>query len=65
MSERLADITANVAVAVGDLDQPDFVATAARLVAGLPKASLHRVAGAGHLLPLERPDVVARLIAGL
>ncbi len=65
VSQRLDAITADVAVAVGDLDQPDFVAIASRLVAGLPRASLHRVAGAGHLLPLERPDVVARLIAGL
>lgn len=65
LSARLGAIGAPVTIAVGALDQPDLAAIAARLVAGLPRASLQRVEGAGHLVALERPDVVARLIAAL
>ena len=35
---------------------------ARRLAAELPQASLHCVRGAGHLVALERPAAVARLV---
>ncbi len=64
LGERLTAVRAPVAVAVGELDQPDFATIGERLAAGLPRARLHRVTGAGHLPALERPDAVAALLAG-
>jgi pimeloyl-ACP methyl ester carboxylesterase len=49
-------------VVVGDADQPDFVAIAEHLANALPGARYHRWPGLGHLLPLEDPDVTARVI---
>lgn len=51
-----------VAVGAGDqLTPPDLAAEIAGLV---PGARLHVVEGAGHLLPMERPDAAARLMRG-
>ena len=49
---------------VGDADGADFRAIAERLAGELPSARLDVLAGAGHLLALERPDEVAAAIAG-
>jgi 3-oxoadipate enol-lactonase len=49
-------------VAVGDRDVPDFHANARRLETALPNVRLHTIAGAGHLIPLDRPDAVAALL---
>jgi pimeloyl-ACP methyl ester carboxylesterase len=59
---RLSTIAAPTAVAVGDGDVEDFARIARRLQRELPHASLHEIAGAGHLLALDRPDEVAQLI---
>lgn len=59
---RLARVTPHVDVVVGELDEK-FRALAAPLVASLPDASLEVVSNAGHNLPLECPDAVARAIA--
>lgn len=49
-----------VAVGAGDqLTPPDLSAEIAGLV---PGAALHVVEGAGHLLPMERPDAATRLM---
>jgi 3-oxoadipate enol-lactonase len=63
-SERLAAVDMPVAVAYGERDVEDFVAMAKRLATELPAATLHPIAGAGHLPALERPDAVAELILG-
>ena len=61
--ERLGAITARTLVMVGDQDIPDFVAIARHLAETLPGAELRVVEGAGHLLPLEQPDVIAEVLA--
>jgi 3-oxoadipate enol-lactonase len=64
VSERLGAVDMPVAVAYGERDVEDFIAMAKRLATELPAATLHRIAGAGHLPALERPDAVAELILG-
>lgn len=64
VSERLAAVDMPVTVAYGERDVEDFVVMAERLASELPAATLHRIAGAGHLPALERPDAVAELILG-
>jgi 3-oxoadipate enol-lactonase len=49
-------------IAVGGADLGDFVAMAEQLATALPRASLARIDGAGHLLALERPEEVVQLI---
>jgi 3-oxoadipate enol-lactonase len=64
VSARLADVQAPATIAVGDRDVADFARVAERLRAGLAHATLCSVAAAGHLLALDQPDTVARLILG-
>lgn len=59
---RLPQVAVPTLVAVGAGDQltpPDLAAEIAGLV---PGARLHVVEGAGHLLPMERPDAATRLM---
>ena len=63
VGERLREIDVTTTVAVGELDLDDYDAIADRLVGNMPQARLERIAGAAHLIALERPDDVARLIA--
>ncbi|MFL9875274.1 alpha/beta fold hydrolase [Paraburkholderia megapolitana] len=64
------DITAAVAsidvptiVVSGELDQVDRIATLeTELLPRIPQAVMHIVPGAGHLLPLEAPAELARII---
>lgn len=60
----LAGVRAPVRLLVGTDDVPDFVALCRHLARELPRATLEEVPGAGHLLPLSRPEQVARAIAG-
>jgi 3-oxoadipate enol-lactonase len=62
VSERLAEVVMPTVVAHGDGDVADFIAIAQRLARELPDATLHAIAGAGHLPALEQPGAVARLI---
>ncbi len=62
VSARLDAIAVPVTIAIGDRDVIDFEQIAARLARDLPAASLHEIAGAGHLLALDRPEPVAQLI---
>lgn len=43
-------------------DAADFARAAERLARDLPDASLEHVAGAGHLLALDQPAAVARVV---
>jgi 3-oxoadipate enol-lactonase len=60
----LASIDVPVLVLVGEEDRLTPPADSEAMVAALPDARLSRIAGAGHLAPLERPDEVAELIVG-
>jgi 2-succinyl-6-hydroxy-2,4-cyclohexadiene-1-carboxylate synthase len=60
--ERLGEVAAPVDLVVGERDAK-FRATAAEMAAALAGARLHVVAGAGHAVHLERPTVVAEIIA--
>ena len=62
VSARLAEITVPATVAYGDRDVEDFEQIARRLHTGLPDATLHEIAPAGHLLALDQPEAVTQLI---
>ena len=59
VSARLAEITCPASVLVGRDDLLTPVRWSERLTQGLPRARLQVVEGAGHLLPRERPRLVA------
>jgi pimeloyl-ACP methyl ester carboxylesterase len=61
---RLAEVRVPTLVVVGERDLPDFHAIAAALAAGIPGARTVRIAGAGHLTPLESPGMVADTLRG-
>ncbi|MBA2638078.1 MAG: alpha/beta fold hydrolase [Solirubrobacterales bacterium] len=63
VSERLDAVTCPVLVAAGESDLEDFPAIARRLATALPDARLELMPGAAHLLPLERPEETAALLA--
>jgi pimeloyl-ACP methyl ester carboxylesterase len=58
----LPTIDVPVLVVVGEDDRLTPPADSEAMVAALPHARFSRVAGAGHLTPLERPDVLAGLL---
>lgn len=58
----LARIAIPTAVIVGDADRITGVDGAKEIAAGISGASLTIIAGAGHLVPLERPGETARAI---
>jgi pimeloyl-ACP methyl ester carboxylesterase len=62
LAARLGALTMPAAVAHGDRDVADFAAIARRLAGELPSATLHEIAGAGHLPALEQPGAVAALV---
>lgn len=59
---RLGEIAAPTLVIVGMLDQPDAVASADTLAAGIPGATLVRIDDATHLPSMERPEAVNRAV---
>jgi len=61
--DRLAELPMPCDVVAGERDAK-FVALGERLVAALPNARLHVVAGAGHGVPREAPCEVAAVLAG-
>ncbi|HEY2788860.1 MAG TPA: alpha/beta hydrolase [Gaiellales bacterium] len=63
VGERLGEIRRRVLVLVGEVDQPDIHAIAARLVAGIPDAAFATIRAAAHLPSLERPEPFDRLVA--
>ncbi|NOZ78914.1 MAG: alpha/beta hydrolase [Acidobacteria bacterium] len=60
--DRLGEITAPVLVISGENDMPGFRAFAREAAEGIPGARLVAVPGCGHLVPLEDPETLARLI---
>ena len=65
-AKALAAVRCPTLVLVGELDLPDFQAIARRLAAEIPRATLHTVAGAGHMANMEAPDAVnERVLAHL
>jgi pimeloyl-ACP methyl ester carboxylesterase len=58
----LSTIDVPVLVVVGEEDRLTPPADSEAMVAALPNARFSRIAGAGHLVPLERPDAVAKLL---
>jgi pimeloyl-ACP methyl ester carboxylesterase len=49
-------------VVVGDRDVPCFIAMADTLAVGIPGAVYHRVPNAGHMVNMEAPAIVNRLL---
>jgi 3-oxoadipate enol-lactonase len=62
--DRLGDVAAPTLVTVGELDQPDMVAIAEKLAAGIPGAQHVVIPGVAHLPPMERPAEFASLVRG-
>jgi 3-oxoadipate enol-lactonase len=62
LGERLGEIRQPALVLVGEVDQPDIHAIAARLGEGLPNATSATIPAAAHLPSLERPEPFDRLV---
>ena len=60
--KELACVSSPTLVLVGDLDLPDFKAIAGHLAAQIPRATLHTIAGAGHMANMEAPAAVNELV---
>jgi 3-oxoadipate enol-lactonase len=58
----LSELTMPTLVVVGERDKPDFREIGERIVREAPNARLEIVAGAGHLVAVERPDEFDRLL---
>ncbi len=63
--ERLGEIAVPTRVMVGEMEMPGFKAFSEEAAGGIPGATLEVVPDCGHLLPLEAPDAVAKMIIGL
>jgi len=60
--ERLGEIDVPALVVVGGDEMPGFRAFADEAAAGIPGARLEVLPDCGHLLPLEAPEELARLL---
>jgi pimeloyl-ACP methyl ester carboxylesterase len=60
--ERLGDVGVPTLIVVGEHDVVDLLQIADRLEAAIPGARKEIVADAAHLLPLEQPEAVNRLL---
>jgi pimeloyl-ACP methyl ester carboxylesterase len=58
----LSELTMPTLVVVGDRDKRDFRLSAERVAREAPDARLEVVAGAGHLVAIDRPDEFNRLL---
>jgi len=59
---ELPRITCPTLVAVGEADQLTTPEHAREIAGAIPAAQLHTVAGAGHMLTMEQPETVNRLL---
>jgi 3-oxoadipate enol-lactonase len=59
---ELANVAAPTLVLIGELDLPDFQTIARHLAAGIPRATLRTIAGAGHMTNMEAPATVNDLL---
>ncbi|BCQ55703.1 hypothetical protein BLKGLAD_47650 [Burkholderia gladioli pv. gladioli] len=63
ITEAVVSIDVPTIVVSGDRDQVDSIASLeAELLPRIPQAVMHVVPGAGHLLPLEAPTELARIV---
>lgn len=62
--ERLGEVRVPTLLLVGEHDQPDMLRIVDLLADRIPSARKAIVAGAAHLLPLERPSEFNRLVLG-
>jgi pimeloyl-ACP methyl ester carboxylesterase len=60
--KRLSDVSAPVLVVTGDIDTTGAQENGRRVVDGLRRGRLHSIAGAGHMISMQRPDDVIRLV---
>jgi pimeloyl-ACP methyl ester carboxylesterase len=63
--DRLGEIRCPTSVLVGECEMPGFRAYAEEIAGAVPSARFEAVSDSGHLLPLEAPDAVARMITDL
>jgi pimeloyl-ACP methyl ester carboxylesterase len=61
-AERLDEVRSPTLVAAGELDQPDMVAIAEKLAAGIAGARHEVLPGVAHLPPMEKPGEFARIV---
>ena len=62
LSSRLNEVAAPTLIAVGERDTTHFHSVAAALHAGIAGAKLEVIAGAGHMVNLERADQINALL---
>lgn len=62
--DRLSDITAPTLIIAADTDDLRSPAEAQELVGGITGASLVTIPNSGHMIPLEQPDALARVMTG-
>ncbi len=62
LSSRLNQVTAPTLIAVGERDTAYFHSVAHALHAGIANSRLETIAGAGHMVNLERPEIVNALL---
>jgi pimeloyl-ACP methyl ester carboxylesterase len=60
--DALSTLMMPTMVVVGDRDVPCFIAMADTLAVGIPGAVYHRVPNAGHMVNMEAPAIVNRLL---
>lgn len=63
--QRLGEVAAPTAIVVGTEDFPAARRLAERLAGGIPSADLQVIEGAHHLIPIDRPEIVAAAVERL
>jgi len=64
LAERLGEVACPTLVVSGECDTPEFRAMASFAAQRIPRAQLAVIPGAGHLLPLEAPELVLETLFG-
>lgn len=62
--QRLDRLTVPTLIMVGEHDLPDFHAVAAILQQHIPSATRQDVAGVGHVVPMEAPEYLNKIVLG-
>jgi len=63
--DRLGEITAPTVVAVGEDEMEGFKNFARETASGIPDGQLKEIPSAGHLWPMEHPDLLVRILIDL
>lgn len=64
LAHLLGSVQAPTTIVWGEQDRVVPVATAALWQQAMPRARLERIAGCGHCVDMERPDILAKLVIG-